>query len=59
MDQDSSNLNQVLENFIFGKSIDKNILLSMQTKRLQQFRWDKSAQQLEELYNSICTKVSH
>ena len=53
MDQNTSNLNQVLEEFIFGNSIDKNSLLNKQTNRLQQFKWDKSAQQLENIYKSI------
>ena len=53
LDCNGSDLTEVLEDFISMNEADKKLLLEHQRKRLSDFSWEKSANQLAEVYQMI------
>ena len=49
----SSDLDQVMENFLRMTDRERNLLLERQRERLSCFSWQKSAQKLTDLYHSL------
>lgn len=53
LDEQSSNLDKVMESFLQMPENEKALLLSRQEQRLSFFSWEKSAQKLANVYASI------
>lgn len=53
LDQNSSNLDVIIENFLTLSPKERGILINKQNLRLQFFSWRKSAQELKNVYESL------
>ena len=53
LDEDSSDLAEVMEQFLAMRQEDKNSLIEKQLQRLKYFSWEKSAQKLADVYLSL------
>ena len=53
LDNNQSDLESVLENFLIISDSDMKSLLERQKSRLNDFSWKRSAQKLSEVYNSL------
>ena len=53
LDQESSNLEDVMEQFLITSKEERGKLIAKQQVRLQLFSWEKSAKQLANVYNLV------
>ena len=53
LNDQSSDLDQVMENFLRMTDRERNLLLERQRERLSCFSWQKSAQKLTDLYKAL------
>ena len=53
LDENSSDLEEVMEQFLTMSQKDSNSLIEKQLQRLKYFSWEKSAQKLADVYLSL------
>ncbi len=53
LDENYSDLELVMEQFLSMKDVEKEILINKQLERLRMFSWERSAKKLAEVYTNV------